>query len=125
MKYHDYHLRGYSVSDFGKTITLDLVFDYPNSTRDESQIRFSDVIVYSLIHTGAAIITNIFETPLSKISKEMESDLIEWAWRHGGEISRQGDIGTCKMKLEKEGYKLWTIASAIGFSGAIISKSVT
>ena len=116
MKYHDYHLRGYSVSDFGKTITLDLVLDYPNHPKDESRIEFSDVAAYNFFHVGRAIITDITETPLSKISSQVETDLIESAF--------DGDFEMCKTKMGKEGYKLWTIWSAIGFAGSVIAKSV-
>ena len=33
-RYHDFHLREYR--DFGKRITLDLVFDYAGKPKDES-----------------------------------------------------------------------------------------
>ena len=29
MDFHDYHLRGYEVVEFGSVITLDLVYEYP------------------------------------------------------------------------------------------------
>ena len=121
VKYHDYHLKSYSVCDFGKTITLHLV--YPDSTKDESEIRFSDVVVHDFIHTGGAIITDIFETELSKISKELENGLVEWACKFGGLAYYDGDLELCKAKLEKNGCKIWTICSAIGFEGIIIAKS--
>ncbi|HZL14339.1 MAG TPA: hypothetical protein VFC85_09385 [Verrucomicrobiae bacterium] len=125
MNYHDYHLRSYSVSDFGKTITLDLVYDYPNSPKDESKIEFSEVVAYNFIHSGGAIILDITETPLSKISKEVEIDLINYAHQFGGTIIKfQNGLELNKAMLEKEGYKLWTIWSAIGFGGIIIAKSV-
>lgn len=43
MRYHDFHLRGYSVSDFGAHIELDLVYDYPDCEKVESRITFSGV----------------------------------------------------------------------------------
>jgi hypothetical protein len=126
VKYHDHHLRSYLVSDYGKTITLDLVLDDPRLFKEdrESKIEFSDVAAYNFIHTGRAIITDITETPLSKISKEVESDLVEYSCQHGGAINFVGDLEASKAKLEKDGYKLWTIWSAIGFGGIIIAKSV-
>jgi hypothetical protein len=124
MKCHDYQLRSYSVSDFGKTITLDLVYDYPSRPKDESKIEFSDVVAYNFIHSGEAVITGITETPLSKISKEVEIDLIDYAYGFGGTgIKFQKDLELNKALLEKEGYKMWTIWSALGFGGIIIAKS--
>jgi hypothetical protein len=38
MQFHDYHLRSYEVSDFGRVITLDLVYEYPGRAVRESQI---------------------------------------------------------------------------------------
>jgi hypothetical protein len=61
MRYHDFHFREYRVADFGKRITLDLVFDYAGKPREESQIEFSDVALYNFTHTGGAIITDIEE----------------------------------------------------------------
>jgi hypothetical protein len=124
VKYHDYHLGGYSVSDFGQTIRLDLVYDYPNSSKDESLIEFSDVAVYKFIHSGGAIITSIVQTALSEISKEFADDLVEWARKYGGLISHEGNLKACKTKLEKAGYKAWAICSAIGFEGFVIAKSI-
>ncbi|MDB6020453.1 MAG: uncharacterized protein JWQ04_310 [Pedosphaera sp.] len=124
MKYHDYHLKGYSVSDFGNTISLDLIFDYPNSPKVESRIIFSDVAAHNFIHTGGAIITDILQTKLTEISKELDDGLIEWARKYGGLIHYDGDLETCKAKLDKDGYKAWTICSAIGFSGLVIAKDV-
>ena len=124
MQYHDYHLRGYSVSDFGNTITLDLVFDYPNHSKRESVIKFADVAAYEFVQTGGAIITDICQTKLSEISKELDEDLVGWARKFGGLINYDGDLESCKEKLEKDGYKAWTIFSAIGFSGLVIAKDV-
>jgi hypothetical protein len=124
VKYHDYHLKSYSVCDFGNTITLHLIFDYPDSPKHESEITFSDVVVHNFIHTGGAIITDIFETELSKISKELEDGLVEWAGKFGGLAYYNGDLEACKANLEENGYKVWTICSAIGFEGVVIAKSV-
>jgi hypothetical protein len=61
MKYHDYHLQGYTVADFGGKVTLHLVLDYPGRSRDESYIEFSRVALYNFTHTTAAIVTDIVE----------------------------------------------------------------
>ena len=54
MRYHDFHLREYRVSDFGKHITLDLVYDYAGKPKERSQIEFSDVALYNFTHTLVA-----------------------------------------------------------------------
>ena len=123
MQYHDYHLRGYSVSDFGNTITLDLVFDYPNRPKIESAIKFSDVVAYKFVHTGGAIIVDILQTKLSAISKELDNELTQWA-RQYGLIYYEGNLEICKAKLEELGYKAWEICSAVGFGGLIVAKDV-
>jgi hypothetical protein len=82
------------------------------------------VIVHNFIHTGGAIITDILETELSKISGELENGLVEWADKFGGLAYYTGDLEICKTKLEENGYKVWTIYSAIGFEGIVIAKSL-
>ena len=51
MKYHDFHLQGYEVSEKGKTVTLNLVYDYPDTGKEESNIKFTDVTLYNFTHT--------------------------------------------------------------------------
>lgn len=124
MKYHDYHLEGYSVTDFGKTITLNLVYNYPGASRDESKISFSDAIVHHFICVGGAIIVDINESKPSEMSKEQGAALVEWASRFGGLAYYDGDLERFKLSLEQEGFKLWTIWSAVGFEGLVIAKNV-
>jgi hypothetical protein len=59
VRFHDFHLAGYSVSDFGGTIILDLVNDYPDQPRETSRIKFADVAAYHFIHTGEALILDM------------------------------------------------------------------
>jgi hypothetical protein len=70
MRYHDFHLREYRVSDFGKRIILDLVYDYAGRPKDESQIEFSDVALYNFTHTGGAIVTGIEEISLDDLMRK-------------------------------------------------------
>jgi hypothetical protein len=123
VKYHDYHLKSYSVSDFGKTITLNLVFDYPKRPKEKSTIKFHDVIAYHFIHTGGAIITRIDETPLAVILKKFGRNLLEWSNQYGGPFLEK-NLSVCQTKLETEGYKAWAIESAIGFEGFVIAKNI-
>jgi hypothetical protein len=124
VKYHDFHLRSYSVGDFGKTITLDLFYNYPNSSKEESEIRFVDVVAYHFIHTGGAIIAEIEEIPLPELLKRFGVKLLEWSRQHGGLKFLDGDLTNYKTTLESEGYKSWYIVSAIGFEGFVIAKKV-
>jgi hypothetical protein len=81
-------------------------------------------LFHNFIHTGGAIITDIFEIKLSEVSKELENGLVEWAGKYGGLAHYEGNIERCRIKLEKDGYKVWNICSAIGFMGIVIAKNV-
>ena|ERR1700691_3208726 len=121
MRYHDFQLERYSVSDFGKKITLQLVFDYPNHPKESSTIEFTDVIAHNFIHADRAIIVDIIQTKPSEISKELEEDLLKWADSYSS-LRHDENMDSWKSKLENDGYKIWTIYSAIGFSGVIVAK---
>jgi hypothetical protein len=124
VRYHDFHLAGYSVSDFGGTIVLRLVYDYPGQPHDTSRITFADVSAYHFVHTGGAIITDIDEVPLSQLIAEVGPQLAEW-WRQHGGYAHWSDEPTVYIEtLEQTGHRGWTIGSAIGFEGFVIAKSV-
>lgn len=123
MRYHDFHLRGYRVSDFGRRITLDLVYDYSGRPKEESQIEFTDVALYNFIHTGGAIVMDIDETSLSDLLGEVGPSLIVWnsdqgvtGWRDKLDSYRKG--------LLSSGHRAWRVVSAIGFSGFMVARSV-
>lgn len=78
MRYHDFHLREYQVADFGRRVTLDLVFDYAGRPKEESQIEFSDVALYNFTHTGRSIITDIEERSLADLFGEVGATLTNW-----------------------------------------------
>ena len=124
LKYHDFHLESYLVSDFGNKITLHLVFDYPNRPKEKSSIEFTDVVAYHFIHTGGAIIIDIDEIPLTELLEKVGGNLSEWFRQHGGLNFFDKDLSVYKTKLENEGYKSWSIGSAIGFEGFVIAKNV-
>ncbi len=122
MRYHDYHLSGYSVSDHGGTITLHLVYDYPGLPKDHSEIEFTAVAAYRFVHTGGAIITEIYEVPLPELIEAIYDELTE-SWRcHGGFRSWDDDRLKYLLALENDGCRGWRIESAVGFEGFIISK---
>ncbi len=123
MRYHDYHLSRYEVSEYGKTINFYLIYDYPNVKKDESCIRFTDVVLYNFLHTTGAIITDIEETPIADFILERGKDLIEWNRMYGLSIWKD-NLQNYSDKLQTEGYKVWFISSAIGFYGFVIAKAI-
>jgi hypothetical protein len=123
MRFHDYRLDSYEVSDAGRTITFHLLFDYPNLTKDESIIRFTNVTLYNLTHTTEAIFTDIEECSLPDLLAEIGSRVIEWGRQLGvGRLSN--DLEAYQNELQSDGYKAWRINSAIGFYGFVIAKNV-
>jgi len=123
MKYHDFHLRGYSVESFGSRIVLHLVYDYPGGEKQESRIEFSDVACYSFQHTTGAIITDIEELDVATLVKEEEDKLLDFARQYGLKFWKT-DISNYIATLQKEGLRGWRINSAIGFGGFVIARSV-
>lgn len=124
MKYHDFHLEGYAVTEFGNKITLHLVYDYPDTSKERSVIEFQGVVAYHFIHLGGTIITDIIENSITEIFKEVGDDLSKWDRQIGGLKFLEKDTATYEKTLISEGYKGWSISSAIGFEGFVIAKSV-
>jgi len=123
MKYHDFHLRGYSVEAYGTKIVLDLVYDYPGEEKEESRVEFSDVACYSFDHATGAIITDIEETQVSVLAKKEEQKLTFLAHVYGLKYWKK-DLADYIAALEKEQLRAWRIGSAIGFGGFVIGRSV-
>jgi len=78
MRYHDFHLAGYEVRDYGSPIALHLVYDYPGQPKEESLIEFSEVGAYHFVHTGGAIITDLAELPISDLLERVGEELTGW-----------------------------------------------
>jgi hypothetical protein len=123
VKYHDYRLNGYEVSDGGTRLTLHLVYDYAGKPRDESYIEFANVSLYHFVHTGGAIVTDVEETSLDDLLEELSESLPKWhvaqglsGWRSSPEQYRQ--------YLDERHCKAWRIESAIGFYGIVFAESV-
>lgn len=123
MRYHDFHLREYRVSDFGKRITLDLVYDYDGHAKEESQIEFEDVVLYNFTHTGSAIITDIKEASLDDLLYEVGGSLSSWNEQHGLAGWRD-NLENYRKSLESAGHRAWRVVSAIGFYGFVVARSV-
>jgi len=124
MRFHDFHLEGYTVAKFGGEITLNLVWNYPDQPFERSLIRFSDVAAYHFIHTGGAIITEITEMPLTSLFDKYCEQMTEW-WRlHGGFPHWKDERAEYVEILKQKGYAAWLIESAVGFEGFVIARSV-
>ena len=123
MKYHDFHLRGYSVEQSGGRIVLDLVFDYPGREKEESRIEFLGVVCYSFDHSTGAIITDIEEVEIEALAREEEPKLSFFA-RQYGLTHWKTDLSDYIATLQREQLRGWRIGSAIGFSGFVIARSV-
>ena len=120
MRVHDYHLRGYDVSNFGGEIVLHLELD----EKDQSRILFSDVAAYHFIHTGGTIIFDIEEISIAHLLDQMWVKMAEW-WRlHDGFAYWNDDRDQYRNNLQTKGYKAWSITSSVGFEGFVIAKSV-
>lgn len=123
MRYHDYHLAGYSVVDFGGRIVLDLVYDYPGQPIRESQIEFTGVSLYHFAHTGGAIITDISPVPIARILSDHASQISEWASKIGM-ADWPGNLLGYEKNLQDSGVFGWLIESAVGFYGFVLCKEV-
>lgn len=123
LRYHDFHLRGYSVLDFGARIVLDLVLHDRDSDWYESSITFSGVVCYRFTHPSGAIITEIDEVDLALLVEEEASFLTDAA-KYGLEHWTLGGMEEYVANLQREGGRAWRIESAIGFGGFVIAKDV-
>lgn len=123
MKYHDYHLRGYSVDEFGETIVFDLVYDYPGRPIRQSKVQFSGVALYHFVHTAGSIITDIRSCPIETLLSEYSTQIPKWNQLQSV-TDWNGSFAPYKQKLEEKGLSGWKIDSAIGFHGFILAKEI-
>lgn len=123
MRYHDYYLSKYEVSDGGETITFHLVHGYPGEETDDSCIRFSNVALYNFVHTAGAIISNIEELPVAELLQDIGAEVAEWHRLYGIKLWKDG-FEHYVASLQVGGYRAWRIESAIGLNGFVIAKSV-
>ena len=123
MEYHDYHLRGYSVRDFGTRLELDLVYDYEGEEKRESRIEFRDVACYVFTHTAGAILCFIEEVDVRELVREELESLTSFANQYGLRYW-VSDAEQYVSKLLEERMKAWRLISAIGFEGYVIARDV-
>jgi hypothetical protein len=119
MQYHDYHLRGYTVSNFGADVVLDLLYTYRGQPERESTVHFSRVRLHHFEFTAPAILTSIEEVPVRDLANEWSSRLKKWAVSQGVQ-GWAHDEKQLASAWEAAGLKAWEIDSAIGFSGFVV-----
>ena len=124
MKFHDYHLESYKVSERGEKIEFDLVYGYPGEETDDSKIAFTGVALYNFINCSGTIITDIEEVSLKEFILSKEKELAEWNRMYGVKYW-QSDIAIYIEKLSALELRVWEITSAIGFYGFVIAKEVS
>lgn len=120
--YHDFHLRGFSVRDHGRSVILDMI---SGSKPDRTTIlKFSDVESYRFLHTGGAIITYISEVPFMEAIRETGANFPEELRREGGLSLSFASNEEYGDYFESKGLKTWLVISAIGFVGMVVGKSL-
>ena len=116
LRFHDYHLQKYEVSDHGKTVKLYLGFGYPGKETDFSEITFTEVAIYHFVHTAYSIITDIENVPISSLFENEKENVQNWN-RHFGVDIWKDDIETTVNYLEKILREInnrnWTIRNTI------------
>jgi hypothetical protein len=122
MRFHDFHLDGYSVSDSGARIVLHLDMENQNGPKNWSHIEFSGVACYHFDHSTGAIITDVIEASTAKIVRDNETTIGMFAIRLGLQ-HWDGDLDAYIQTLEQKGFRCWQIESAIGFSGFVICQT--
>ncbi|MBC7979132.1 MAG: hypothetical protein H7Y36_01045 [Armatimonadetes bacterium] len=120
--YHDFHLRGFTVQDYGQSIILDLTSGF--EPKRVTILEFSGVVSYRFLHTGGAIITYILEVPFMDAVRETGADFPQEFREHGGlsvDFKSNEEYGTY---FENEGFHTWLIHSAIGFIGMVVGRGL-
>jgi hypothetical protein len=121
---HDWGLEGYSVTDYGQTVTLHLLRTDLGPPITRLDTIFSGVALYHFVHTQGTIILDIIETLIENIFEEYGARITEWDRLHG--VSKwPGSIIDYAAKLDEAGCVGWMIYSSLGFEGFIIGKSVS
>jgi len=123
MPLHDYHLRGYEVLDFGSTLILHAVYDYPSQPKRETRLRFDDVELYNFTHTGGSILYDVEAIPVSDLLQR-EAPFIEASAKMFGVKGWRESLDQYQAYLVEKGAKAWDISSSVGFEGFVIARSV-
>jgi hypothetical protein len=120
--YHDFHLRGFAVRDYGQSIILDLI--HGDEPERMTSLEFSGVGSYRFLHTGGTIITSILEVSFMDAVRETGADFPKEFRQHGGQSVNFRSNEEYGAYFEKEGFQTWIIHSAIGFIGMVVGRSL-
>jgi hypothetical protein len=120
--YHDFHLRGYTVGDYGRCIILDLMSG--SAPKRETLLKFTGVESYRFLHTGGAIITYILKVPFMDAIRETGADFTRELIQHGGLSVSFGSNEEYGLHFENKGFHTYLIHSAIGFAGMVVARSL-
>lgn len=120
--YHDLHLRGYIVGDYGRSIVLDLVGG--SAPERTTRLEFGGVESYRFLHTGGAIITYILNVPFMDAIRETGYDFVRDLRQHGGLSVACDSNEEYSLHFDREGFQTWLIHSAIGFIGMVVARSL-
>ena len=116
MRYHDFHLKEYTVSNHGAIVTLCLIKTEGSAPeakqKVESHIEFSDVETYNFIHSGGAILTDILEVSLEQMINEVYPKLAEWSIQIGPPTWYWKETAAEYLNsLQERGCRAWWIYS--------------
>jgi len=123
VRVHDHHLRAYQVLEFGATVILDLIYDYPGQPKLESSVRFNGVELYHFVHATGSILYGIEDVSIDDILAERGGFIEATAHTHGVRGWRDG-MENYRSYLKGAGARAWEITSSIGFDGFVIAQSV-
>ena len=124
MRFHDFKLQGYLVEDKGKTISLNLIYDYPDVEKELSCIKFSEVTLYDFKHTAGSIILDIEEFDIASLVEKRWKEFQYWnKWYSVSHWDDDPDNFIENLKSKE--YKVWEITSAIGFYGFVVAKNIS
>jgi hypothetical protein len=123
MRFHDYHLREYTVHDYGARIVMVLAWEYPDDPRPLSVIEFTGVECYRFSHSGGAIITEIDEMTWEAVASD-EQDYLANVARMDGLRHWDGSFTNFVAKLQANKVRPFRIDSAVGFTGFVLAANV-
>ena len=121
MKYHDYHLSGYSVDCDSSVITLTLSWPYDKKTPNE-QIIFTGVAGYHFRDAIGSIICSIEEADLGDFIRSKTEEFSQLNKAIGYPKYWKPSIEETIENLQ--GKQAWTIPSSIGFEGHVIAETI-
>lgn len=121
---HDWSLEGYSVTDYGRPVTLHLIRNDLGPPITRLNTIFRGVALYHFVHTHATIILDIEEIPVEKILEQYSERIVEWHRLYGVSHWPKSIEGYANM-LKEKGCQGWIVCSSMGFEGFIFGEAVS